>query len=530
MAISLTGIVVVQYFWIREAIRVKEEQFDRLVNDALNETVKRIDLDADTYFISTKLSREKGYSYVYSSKIDGEDLEDTELIWDTQGPDSLIWSDSASQGIISVNGNNSTLVGVNAFKDRNTRIQAISRLDSLKEAIGKDNVTVVSQLKDSVNVIIERKIEGYDRQNENLKDFIDELVIEIKNIDEPIESRLQGVDIGKRLTESLNNRGIDAEFEFAVYNPEKDSLQSIRSDNFTISGNYEMYSTRLFPEQVLDNLNQLMLYFPGKRGYIIKSIQILLLGSIVFTMVILLTFLFTIRVILKQKKISEIKSDFINNMTHEFKTPIATISLAVDSINNSKIINNPEKIRYYSDIIEEENARMNSKVESVLQMSLIDKNDLNIQVEEFDSHEAIRKVVKNFELRLNQKNGKVNFGLNAHNSVLKTDKNHFVNILSNLLDNAIKYSTESPEITIKTESINGKFYLSVKDNGIGMSKEEMSKIFDKFYRVSTGDIHNIKGFGLGLSYVKAVLLALDGQIKPYSAPGKGSEFTVILPA
>ena len=256
---------------------------------------------------------------------------------------------------------------------------------------------------------------------------------------------------------------------------------------------------------------------------------LLLSGSGLFTIIILLTFLVTIRIILRQKKLSDIKSDFINNMTHEFKTPIATISLAVDSINNSKVINDPEKIQHFTGIIEEENKRMNSRVENVLQMSLIDKQDFAFRYEVVDIHEVIQQVIKQFELQIQKQEGHIQLDLLAEDCSIETDADQITTILGYLVDNALKYSPYKPEIIISTNATNGSLIIRIKDNGVGMTKEEKHRIFDKFYRVPKGDIHNVKGFGLGLSYVKAVVMAMNGKIEVDSTPGVGSEFIVSIP-
>jgi two-component system phosphate regulon sensor histidine kinase PhoR len=248
-----------------------------------------------------------------------------------------------------------------------------------------------------------------------------------------------------------------------------------------------------------------------------------------FTLIILLTFAITIYVILKQKKISEIKTDFINNMTHEFKTPIATISVAVDSIENEKTLANPTHIKYFTDIIRKENIRMNTQVERVLQMSLIDKNDFNLNLQPVDLHRTISRAVENIKIQVEKRNGKIELELNATDFNIKTDEVHLTNIIINLLDNANKYSENAPEIIVKTENTNNGVSIYISDKGIGMSKEHLSKIFEKFYRVTSGNIHNVKGFGLGLSYVKAIVLAMKGKIHAESELGKGSQFEIWLP-
>jgi two-component system phosphate regulon sensor histidine kinase PhoR len=232
---------------------------------------------------------------------------------------------------------------------------------------------------------------------------------------------------------------------------------------------------------------------------------------------------------LNQKKISEIKSDFINNMTHELKTPLATISLAIDAIGNEKVMDNREKIRYFSGIIKEENKRMNKQVESILQSALLEKNEISLNLQVTDVHEVITHTVENLQLQLAAKQGQVELRLDAINPIIMADDVHFSNVIFNLLDNAIKYSKEHLEVVISTYSTRKSLVITIADNGIGMSRDTISRIFEKFYRAHTGNVHNVKGFGLGLSYVKAIVDAHKGKIKVESAVGKGSKFTMEFP-
>ena len=385
----------------------------------------------------------------------------------------------------------------------------------------------ISKFKDSVDVIVRKKIEQMSYETEDLKDVIDQMVVEINNIEDPFADKLDPEQVRQRLKESLNDKGIDLPFEFAVYNPDKDTILSIHSGNFDI--NIDQYQTPLSPYNVISRPELLMLSFTGKKGHIFRSLATLLSGSLLFTLIIIFTFFLTLRIIFRQKKLADIKSDFINNMTHEFKTPIATISLAVDSINSPKVIDKPDKVRYFTDIIEDENNRMNSRVENVLQMSLIDKSDFDFYFEEIDVHEIIRKAAKNIELQVKKKEGKIGLKFEAQDYILKTDQAHILNVITNIIDNAIKYSEYSPDIIIATKNQNRDFIVSISDNGIGMTKEEIRKIFDRFYRVPKGDIHNVKGFGLGLSYVKAIVLALDGKIDVKSEPGNGTTMILSFP-
>jgi two-component system phosphate regulon sensor histidine kinase PhoR len=256
-----------------------------------------------------------------------------------------------------------------------------------------------------------------------------------------------------------------------------------------------------------------------------------MVAALLFTLVIISAFYLTLRTMFRQKKLSEIKNDFINNMTHEFKTPIATISLAVDALKNPKVICNPEKLGYFSSIIKEENQRMNRQVETILKSALMDKQEIQLHKRPLHVHKIIEDVADNFVLRLQEKGGDMEIHLDATNDLISGDEVHINNIVNNLLDNAVKYSKENvpPHIVLSTSSTPKRFVIRIDDNGIGMTRETVKRVFEKFYRAHTGNIHNVKGFGLGLSYVKSVVDAHDGVIKPESTLGKGSSFTIELP-
>lgn len=257
-----------------------------------------------------------------------------------------------------------------------------------------------------------------------------------------------------------------------------------------------------------------------------KKMIWMVLGAVVFTSIIFAAFFITIKALLNQKKLSEIKSDFINNMTHEFKTPLATISLAVDALKNEKVINNKEKVEYFSGIIKDENKRMNKQVESILQAALFDRQEMSLNLKPTHAHQLIQTALNNVKLPLEEKHGKLEVNLNAKQDCILADEVHFTNIINNLLDNAIKYSKENLCIKFTTSNANNNFRIKIEDNGIGMNKETLQRIFEKFYRAHTGNIHNVKGFGLGLAYVKSIVDAHHGKIKAESTPGKGSCFTL----
>jgi two-component system, OmpR family, phosphate regulon sensor histidine kinase PhoR len=270
---------------------------------------------------------------------------------------------------------------------------------------------------------------------------------------------------------------------------------------------------------------------PNSSAVVLKELRWRIFIAGIFTLIIFAAFYLTVNAMLRQKKLSEIKNDFINNMTHEFKTPLATISFAVDAMKNEKVLSDKEKMNYFSSIIKEENLRMNRQVETILKAALLDKQEVNLMLKPTHVHEVIKDIADNFTLQLNDKKGKVEMDLEATNDLIDADEVHFPNLINNLVDNSVKYSKENvpPEIKISTMANGKNMIIRLEDNGIGMTKETVKRIFEKFYRAHTGNVHNVKGFGLGLSYVKTMVDAHGGSIKVDSMPGKGSVFTLELP-
>lgn len=325
-------------------------------------------------------------------------------------------------------------------------------------------------------------------------------------------------------------------FEFAIISPtaELEMMSSGFESSYLDTINNKPFIIPILPntENSLDDVasyEQLIVIIPNYEDQVWASLRWIIIVAAVFMMIIIAAFYVTVRSLLNQKKLSEIKSDFINNMTHEFKTPLATISLAVDAIRNEKVRNNPEKMNYFSGIIKEENVRMNKHVETILQAALMEKQELELRKEETHVHEMLDQVLENYQLQLQGKNGQVTKLYNAKNDLASVDPVHFGNLLSNLVDNAIKYSKETIELKISTHSTNKQLIIRIEDNGIGMSKETVKRVFEKFYRAHTGNLHNVKGFGLGMSYVKTVIDAHKGKIRVESTVGKGSIFTIEIP-
>jgi len=324
---------------------------------------------------------------------------------------------------------------------------------------------------------------------------------------------------------SLKQNNIQAPFAFVINNVYGYPIKSYGK----IPGNITPLEIVVTPESSNVAKETLFLYLSEMDNYIINKIFWMITASIIFTVVIISAFALTVRTMFSQKKLSEIKTDFINNMTHELKTPLATISLAIDALVNDKVINNPEKIRYYSGMIKEENKRMNKQVEKILQSARLERQEIKLNLQTLDAHEIIRKVADNLSLQIQEKSGMLTLNLAAIKHLVLVDEVHFSNIVFNLLDNAIKYSKSNLEINITTIVQNNLLAIKIKDNGIGMNKETQAHIFDKFYRAHTGNIHDVKGFGLGLNYVKALTEAQGGKVKVESALNKGSQFTVTFP-
>jgi two-component system phosphate regulon sensor histidine kinase PhoR len=303
-----------------------------------------------------------------------------------------------------------------------------------------------------------------------------------------------------------------------------DTLNHFRYHHFLVSPSGS-------PSENLASDEMLIVVVPNIDNIVFKDMRPRIAMAILFTLVIVAAFYLTVYTMLRQKKLSEIKNDFINNMTHEFKTPIATISLAVDALRNEKVQKDTEKLGYFSGIIKEENQRMNRQVETILKSALMDRQEVQLNLKPLHVHQIIQDVADNFVLRIQEKQGTLETHLTAENDLIEGDEVHISNLINNLFDNAVKYSKENvpPKICITTSSNNKKFIIRIEDNGIGMSRETLKRMFEKFYRAHTGNLHNVKGFGLGLSYVKTVVEAHQGTIKADSTLGKGSCFTIELP-
>jgi two-component system phosphate regulon sensor histidine kinase PhoR len=354
----------------------------------------------------------------------------------------------------------------------------------------------------------------------------DQMIAEVYQWEKTME--ISNDEVNFALSRSFQFSEIRTPFEFAIIKDGKvqDGLFKKSGENDFLKSNYMV---QLFPDNIIRQNLLVSVIFPERTNYVLGSMAWLLGGSLLFSLIILATFALSLFFIIRQKKISEMKSDFLNNMTHEFKTPIATISLAADTITNPKVIKDESSIKHFIGMIKKENSRMNKKVETILQIASLDKKEIAFKFENVSLHSVIERAAEAIEIQVHQKNGKITLNLKAGAPVILGDNEHLTNLVNNLLDNALKYSPDSPEITVETKNNDKGIILSVEDKGIGMSKSVQSKIFERFYRQSSGNIHDVKGFGLGLNYVRAIIDAHKGNVTVTSEPGKGSRFDIFLP-
>lgn len=485
MSAALIGIILLQGYWIRWSIQLNENRFTKDVYGVLNRVADKLQT--------------------------AENLKDNLEVFNQVSQDAA----GAFIGVsVSQEFSSDSLNG--------SQKRLLTHLDNSDECICPD---------------CER--ERFERYEKQVK-YWERMQISKMLNPEPITHRIELQLLNETLKKEMANYNIDIDCNYGVYSHKEKSFvitnghYVVRDDSpqaFT-AGWKTLYNSEyqvdLFPDDIRSP-GLLMIHFPGKASLVWGSVWKTLLGSIIFTGLILFCFAYTVQVIFFQKKLSEMKTDFINNMTHEFKTPIATISLAADSITSPMISGNVAKVKRFAEIIKQENKRMNSQVEKVLQMALIDKNDFQLKLTDINLHDVIRQATEHANLQVEKKGGSVTTDLKAEEPMVKGDLTHISNIIHNLLDNANKYSPDQPEISIHTRNISNGVEVIVKDNGIGMTKEAKKHIFDKFYRVHTGNRHDVKGFGLGLSYVKSSIAAHKGHIDVKSELGKGSSFILFFP-
>ena len=502
MTLSLLGIIFVQGYWIKNSYQNREDQFTLNIRQVLISVSKEIQLE----------EIEKYYN-VYNSIIDTIQVSDqasfSELIYsitNERNDEIYIFSD----GVLEEN-----------YKLSSSALNLDMDSIQFKKITSRKITTKITSGIDG-NKNVQTKTESFKR----LKDYEqNQFENAYKNIlsKTPIHKRTSGKKIKKLIIKQLEELGLSTNFEYAVYSNRL--ATKIRSRNFTLDPT-STYGVPLFVNDDIKTNFQLYVNFSDKENFVLSSIMGMAILSLLFTGVIILTYTSALRQLLKQRQISQIKTDFINNMTHEFKTPIATINLALDALKNPKVSDNKEFIARYHNMIREENQRMHTQVENVLRISKLENDELDLEKREVNLHYIIEDAITHVSLIVENKGGYIKTHLNALNSSVYGSDIHLTNIIVNIIDNAIKYTEDAPEIVLYTENKGNNIILKIVDKGIGMSKVVQNKIFEKFYREQMGNIHNVKGHGLGLSYVKRILDDHNAGINVESEKGKGSIFSI----
>ncbi|WP_417291430.1 sensor histidine kinase [Corallibacter sp.] len=508
MSLSLVGIIFVQAYYINNSIKNEQEQFTFNVKKALTFTSKEIE---DKEF----------EDYVYLV----QDLFAKGVEPDTTAFRELYYKQES-------NNSHEMLIYKNSILEENYKLSS-SIFD-----IGLDSINIKKVLSESNTKVLRGSA-----VEKNSNKSLSAMLVEMGNISKgekvfyedfyksiafrtPLHKRVTVKEIKRLLSKKLKEDEIEGDYQFAIYS--NGLATKVQSENFELQKS-STFSVPIFQNENDSNNYRLLLNFPTRNMFLQSSIIKMTLLSIIFTSIIIIAYTSALMQLLKQRKISEIKTDFINNMTHEFKTPIATINLALDAIRNPKIIEDKEKVMRYLKMIKDENKRMHAQVENVLRISKLEKNELNISKERVELHDLLEDAITHVELIVEDRAGFVKTHLNAEKHSVLANETHFTNVLVNILDNAIKYSPEAPKIDVYTENVGNNIIIKIKDQGSGMSKAAQKRVFEKFYREHTGNIHNVKGHGLGLAYVKRIVEDHQGHISVESEKDKGSTFIIKLP-
>jgi len=519
VGIILSALIGVQIYWISNTIRVTEKHFDQDVIDAMNDVVYRIEKSATAAKLTQKFNfRQQAVRWFSpSNTLQSGSRVSKDTLRDRNG---IIINHPNSYNIKIIRELTTDSNGVVTGK--------ISNSFFAHDTMPKSDFGVGMKFEGRDADSIDKKMDQFlNHRSDMMNDIFDELVS--INVYHDFNPHIDTGQIDSIVKKALYDKNIRIPFKFAVLNSTADTVIIASKNGIDPKFLQSAYKVNLSPKNVFIQPRFLSLLFPTKTNYSLNGVEVTLLSSIILIILIIGAFYFTISTIVRQKKLSEIKSDFINNMTHEFKTPISTISLAGEVLSDKTIVKTPESVEKYLKIIKDENKRLAGLVENVLQAAVLDKGKLKFKIQECDLHKIISDVIQSLNLQIQNKGGFITTELNARRYSLFADRMHLGNIIYNLIDNALKYSKDAPHITISTDSNKDGISISVQDNGIGIRKEDQKKIFETFYRVPTGNVHNVKGFGLGLSYVKAVVEKHGGHVEVQSEPGYGSTFVVYLP-
>jgi len=509
MGIVMTCLILVQTYWIKNAFIIKETQFNQLVVRSVTDVSRELERREAAYRIMDEFNPWFWSGFLPDLNLNFQPDVSSFLNPDSAGkynPDQeiMLYNSSSKGKYVKYLKNDSVIIYNN---------------DSIVSA---DTFHIADLSKEDKALI-----EALQKQLSLRQGFFNNIISKMMSPYLPVEKRIDTEMLKNLLEHEFEQHEIDLDFEFAIVNENNEI--ALKSPGYNPATETEVFSARLFPEDIFTLPNYILVYFPGQKSYVLRSVGFMGISSVSLTFIIIALFIITLLVIYKQKKLSEIKSDFVNNMTHELKTPISTISLASQMLNDNSIPFENKNIFNISRIIDTESKRLGYQVEKVLQMAIFDKGKIKLNEKTLDLHELITSVCSNFEIQLKKTGGELTFSLSAVSSIVKVDEVHFTNLISNLLDNAMKYCRELPMVTVGTRNEKNYIVLLVEDKGIGINKDDQKRIFEKFYRVSTGNIHNVKGFGLGLSYVKKIAEIHNGFVRLKSELNKGSRFEVFVP-
>ena len=503
MGFSFLGLLYLQISYIEQMAKMKKEQFDESVNRSLYQASRNLEMNETQRYLE-------------------KDVNETERRAFKQ--DSVMARSGMLNDVIqhthqySVAGKDGTIYSSFELKTITTKPSTIPKAMILRS----DKSTIDAASKSLQEIVRNRYV--YE------KALLDEVVYNIlyqaseKPLKECINFKMLDLDIKKE----LQNNGINIPYHFTVSTA--DGREVYRCPDYSEEGLQYSYSQELFRYDPSSKMGVVKIHFPDMNSYIMSSIRFMI-PAIVFTVVLLITFIFTIVVIFRQKRYTEIKNDFINNMTHELKTPISSISLAAQMLNDDSVSKSQQMQKHLGGIINDESKRLRFLVEKVLQMSMFDRKSVSFKKKELDLNELLEQIASTFSLRVEHTGGKIYTEIEAVDSAIYVDEVHFQNAITNLMDNAVKYRKpdEPLDLYLRTWNEKGRLCFSIRDTGLGIKKENVRKIFDKFYRVHTGNVHDVKGFGLGLAYVKRIIDLHEGEIKCESELGKGTTFTISLP-
>ena len=503
MGFSFLALLLLQLSYIEEMVQMKKEQFDESVNKALYQASRNLELNETLRYLEKDVNEAERRAYTLDSVGTRSGSIDGTLQQSHQ---------------YSVTGKDGTIYSSFELKTITTRPASLP-----KAMILRNDKNSISEATKTMQEIIKNR---YVYQ----KALLDKVIYTILYTasEKPLKERINFKMLDQDLNTELMNNGIKLPYHFTVST--QDGQEVYRCPDYTEKGEQYSYSKLLFRNDPQNKMGVVKIHFPDMNDYIFSSVRFMI-PSIVFTLVLLITFIITLVLVFRQKRLTEIKNDFINNMTHELKTPIASISLAAQMLNDESVNKSPSMMKHLGGVINDESKRLRFLVEKVLQMSMFDKKKIIFKKKELDLNEMVETIAHSFTLRVEHTGGKIYTDIGAVDSTIFVDEVHFQNVINNLLDNAVKYrKPDQPiDVYLKTWNDSERLYLSIRDTGLGIKKDNLKKIFDKFYRVHTGNRHDAKGFGLGLAYVKSIVDSHDGDIKVESELGKGTTFTISLP-